>query len=56
MTCGRQGRVNLDGGGAGPYIDTVITREKDANTTDATAADGTLEERRYYCQSGSADV
>jgi RHS repeat-associated protein len=34
----------------------VILRDKDANTAWTAAADGTLEERRYYCQNWRADV
>jgi len=34
----------------------VILRERDANTSWMSASDGTLEERRYYCQNWRADV
>jgi RHS repeat-associated protein len=44
------------GGGGSSYIDLVILRDKDANTAWTAAADGTLEERRYYCQNWRADV
>ncbi len=49
-------QAGLDGGGGGSYIDTVICREKDANTAWTSASDGVLEERRYYCQNWRADV
>jgi len=34
----------------------MILRERDANTSWTAASDGTLEERRYYCQNWRADV
>jgi hypothetical protein len=43
-------------GGVGGYIDHVVMRDRDANTAWTTASDGTLEERRYYCQNWRADV
>jgi len=49
-------QAGLDGSGGASYIDTVICREKDANTAWTSASDGTLEERRYYCQNWRADV
>ena len=48
--------AGLGGYGGSSYIDAVILRERDANTTWASAADGTLEERLYYCQNWRADV
>ncbi len=45
-----------DGLGGSSYIDAVILRDKDANTAWTAASDGTLEERRYYCQNWRADV
>ncbi len=45
-----------DGLGGSSYIDAVICRERDANTGAASASDGTLEERVYYCQNQRADV
>ncbi len=42
--------AGLGGFGGSSYIDGVILRERDANTAWASAADGTLEERLYYCQ------
>ncbi len=43
-------------GGSGSYIDLAILRDRDANSGWLSAADGTLEERRYYCQNWRADV
>jgi hypothetical protein len=37
-------------------IDLIVCRNRDANTTWASASDGTLEERIYYCQNWHADV
>jgi len=48
--------IGLDGSGNSSYIDNVILRERDANTSWTSASDGTLEERRYYCQNWRADV
>jgi len=45
-----------DGYGGSSYIDLVILRDRDANSGITSAADGTLEERRYYCQNWRADV
>ncbi len=45
-----------DGLGGSSYIDLVVLRDKDANTAWSAASDGTLEERRYYCQNWRADV
>jgi RHS repeat-associated protein len=44
------------GMGRSSYIDSVICRYKDANTSWTSASDGTLEERLYYCQNWRADV
>ena len=49
-------QAGLDGSGGSSYIDSVILRQRDANSGWASAADGTLEERRYYCQNWRADV
>ncbi len=49
-------KTDLDGNGSSSYIDNVILRERDANTSWMSASDGTLEERRYYCQNWRADV
>jgi RHS repeat-associated protein len=48
--------AGLGGYGGSSYIDSVILRDRDANTAWGSAADGTLEERRYYCQNWRADV
>jgi YD repeat-containing protein len=40
----------------GSYIDSVILRNKDANTSWTSSADGVLEERIYYVQNWRADV
>ena len=45
-----------DGRGSSSYIDTVILRDKDANTAWSAASDGTLEERIYYCHNWRGDV
>ena len=45
-----------DGRGSSSYIDTVILRDKDANTDWDAASDGTLEERIYYMHNWRADV
>ncbi len=44
------------GGGDALYIDAVVLRDRDANTAWHDEADGTLEERVYYCQNWRADV
>jgi RHS repeat-associated protein len=49
--------AGVDGVGGSSYIDSVIMRDKDANTAWATASgDGVLEERRVYCQNWRGDV
>ncbi|MEX2217214.1 MAG: RHS repeat-associated core domain-containing protein, partial [Phycisphaerales bacterium] len=48
--------AGFGGYGGSSYIDSVILRDKDANTSWEAASDGTLEERRYYCQNWRADV
>ena len=48
--------AGLDGNGTGSYIDLVIMRDRDINSGWTSAADGTLEERIYYCQNWRADV
>jgi RHS repeat-associated protein len=45
-----------DGMGESSYIDSVICRYKDANTSWTSASDGVLEERLYYCQNWRADL
>ncbi len=49
-------QAGLDGNGESSYIDLVVCRNKDANTAWTSTSDGTLEERRYYCQNWRADV
>jgi hypothetical protein len=44
------------GFGGSSYIDHVVLRDRDATNGWAGAADGTLEERVYYCQNWRADV
>ena len=44
------------GFGGSSYIDLVVLRDRDATNGWAGAADGTLEERVYYCQNWRADV
>ncbi|MEX2217664.1 MAG: hypothetical protein WD749_02800 [Phycisphaerales bacterium] len=48
--------AGIGGRNGSGYIDAVILRDKDANTAWEAASDGTLEERRYYCQNWRADV
>ncbi len=49
-------QAGLDGAGGSSYIDSVILRQRDANSGWTSAADSTMEERRYYCQNWRADV
>lgn len=44
------------GYGRSSYIDDLILRDRDANTAWTGASDGTLEQRRYYCQNWRHDV
>ena len=49
--------AGVSGYGSGSYIDDLVLRERDANTSwNSTAGDGTLEERLYYCQNWRYDV
>ncbi len=48
--------AGVAGGGGSSYIDSVILRDRDANTAWEAAADSVLEERVYYCQNWRADV
>jgi hypothetical protein len=48
--------AGLAGAGGSSYIDSVILRDRDANTAWGDQADGTLEERVYLCQNWRADV
>jgi RHS repeat-associated protein len=45
-----------DGLGGASYINGVICRKKDANTTWTTTSDGVLEETEFYCQNWRGDV
>jgi RHS repeat-associated protein len=45
-----------DGLGGASYINGVICRKKDADTTWTTATDGVLEETEHYCQNWRGDV
>lgn len=44
------------GYGTGSYIDSIVLRDKDANTAWTVESDGTLEQRLYYVQNWRADV
>ncbi|MCC6970107.1 MAG: hypothetical protein IT434_07770, partial [Phycisphaerales bacterium] len=48
--------AGANGRGSSSYIDSVILRNRDANTSWTSSADGTLEERVYYVQNWRADV
>jgi RHS repeat-associated protein len=48
--------AGANGVGGSSYIDSVVLRDKDANVAWNAAADGTLEQRRYYNQNWRADV
>jgi RHS repeat-associated protein len=48
--------TGLVGRGGSSCIDSVILRDKDANTGWTSAADGTLEDRVFYAQNWRADV
>ncbi|MFN7021239.1 MAG: RHS repeat-associated core domain-containing protein [Phycisphaerales bacterium] len=48
--------AGLGGYGGSSYIDSVILRDRDADTGWTSAADDKREERRYYCQNWRADV
>ncbi len=48
--------AGVAGSGGSSYIDSVIMRDRDANTNWEAAADSVLEERVYYCQNWRADV
>lgn len=49
-------KAGASGFGGSSYIDDLILRDRDANSGWTSAADGTLEERRYFCQSWRHDV
>jgi hypothetical protein len=48
--------AGFGGYGGSSYIDSVVLRERDANSAEESTTDGTLEQRRYYCQNWRADV
>jgi RHS repeat-associated protein len=48
--------AGANGLGGSSYIDLVVLRDRDANTTWYNSADSTAEERNYYCQNWRADV
>jgi len=48
--------AGVAGRGGSSYIDSVILRDKDANTGWTSAADGALEDRVFYAQNWRADV
>jgi RHS repeat-associated protein len=48
--------AGASGQGGSSYIDLVVLRDRDMNTSWYTASDGTLENRIYYCQNVRADV
>ena len=48
--------AGLGGYGGSSAIDGVINRDFDKNSGWASAADGTLEDRIYYCQNWRGDV
>ncbi len=48
--------AGVAGRGGSSYIDSVILRDKDANTGWTSSGDGALEERRFYAQNWRADV
>ena len=48
--------AGLSGFGGSSYIDTVILRDRDADTDWWATADSTREERRYLCQNWRADI
>ena len=49
-------QAGAGGYGVSSYINSVICREKDANSAWTSASDGTLEQRIYYCQDWRGDV
>jgi len=48
--------AGANGYGGASYIDQALLRDKDSNTAWTSAADGTCEERLYYCQNWRHDV
>jgi RHS repeat-associated protein len=54
--CGAHG-IGGSSCGSSSYIDDLVRRDRDANTSwNGTAGDGTLEERLFYCQNWRHDV
>lgn len=49
-------QAGFDGHGDSSYINAVVCRDKDANTSWTAASDGVLEQRHYYCQNWRGDV
>jgi RHS repeat-associated protein len=49
-------QAGLGGRGGSSYIDSVMLRDRDANTGWGAASDGTMEERIYYAQNWRHDV
>jgi RHS repeat-associated protein len=49
-------QAGLGGWGSSSYIDSVMLRDRDANTGWGAASDGTMEERVYYAQNWRHDV
>jgi RHS repeat-associated protein len=49
--------AGMKGTGSSSYIDSVVLRDRDANSSGwLGSSDGTLEQRHYYCQNWRADV
>jgi RHS repeat-associated protein len=48
--------AGANGLGGSSYIDSIVLRDKDANTNWCDSSDGVLEDRIYYCQNWRADV
>jgi RHS repeat-associated protein len=48
--------AGADGYGDSSYVNGVVCRYKDANTTWAATTDGVLEQRYHYCQNSRGDV
>jgi RHS repeat-associated protein len=48
--------AGMNGRGNSSYIDSVLFRDRDMTNSWTGSADGTLEERHYYCQNWRADV
>ncbi len=48
--------AGMNGRGGSSYIDSAVLRDRDMTNGWTGSADGTLEERHYYCQNWRADV